>query len=663
MGWGLLAMIRLHWATLLLTAVTLGACADAAKRGEDGEDAGPSGVVDPEVPACRNMFDDDADGLTDFPADPGCDNAEDLDESDIPTGPAPPGSRELAIIGDRSRSVAFDATLDLQVRYTDANGPIGNSRVTARLMDDTGNDRTAQGVEGSGLRSSNGITNADGVATFTVVAAQRAVTFRVQASAEGAAPVTWAVAVMREGAGALNITVTYEPDDNRYDFSLISSATVHLFDSANCEILEESALNLQGAYLSLPPLSPFNEVDNSTLLGDIEERYIDANGVEREAQFSIVAVAMGREVEGVPGRPLAFGCVDAVRVQGGQTTQVEVVLDDLPLIWKGNFVTVNKFDLTDLLRGTENETLERIADVLDILRILGAEEGRGEAVIRLICEIANVDESTCDIVDTLGAPFIDRALNRFLPRDCQGDGALCIVARVLTALSDVLTIASELTTVGEIRFTQDQADANGDLVGVDNNWQKFRFVWRNGCPQGEDCSREFTIGDLDRERRPISGTFDAHVEGWDMDISPHGLNFRYGLILVGLAEQWIIPLIANQPPPYRIEDMLADLIPCADINDFFGDPNSGLCEDVLVAALSDVIYDQLGRLQFEPEQFRLSGTALARDRDGDLVVDMLDEGLWAGVLTFGDTVLDFEGCFQGCRDNECEGNGCVIGGL
>ena len=334
--------------------------------------------------------------------------------------------------------------------------------------------------------------------------------------------------------------------------------------------------------------------------------------------------------------------------------------------FRGVFSTVNKFDLTDLLRSTEDSTLNTVADVLDILRILGSGDGdRGQAIVRLFCDLVNIGDGICDIAEIIGGRFVDRIIDEILPPE---------VVRVITVISDILAIVQRMTTIGEIEFTQSGPDAMQIIMGTDNRWQKFRFVWRaaDGCDMG-NCTREFTIGNLDEERRPIAGTFQSRLESrldpesgaeaLTLIIEPHGLNFRYGIIILGIAEQWIIPAIVGQPGPITLEELLAQLVPCMEINDLVGDPNSGLCEDIIVAGLSEVLYDQIGRLNFAPGAFRLEGTVLPVGEDGDLVIDKLSNGHWTGSIAIGDGVFNFGGCFEGCRPEagmECVPAECDI---
>jgi hypothetical protein len=179
----------------------------------------------------------------------------------------------------------------------------------------------------------------------------------------------------------------------------------------------------------------------------------------------------------------------------------------------------------------------------------------------------------------------------------------------------------------------------------------------------QDCNREFTIGNLDSDNRPIAGLFDAQVvESTTLEIAEHGLNFRFGLIALGIAEQWVLPSVVNRPAPVSLRDLLGDLMSdvCLDVDSLVGRP--GFCQSVIVNALSAVIIDQLSNLDFSPEQFRITGSATLVDNDLDLRIDQLQNGVWYGTIDTGDVTLSFNGCFTGCRDAECPApeNECMI---
>jgi hypothetical protein len=82
---------------VLLALVALLAIASFAVSGASAETSPPASVTDgpcgPEdgcLSFCSDAYDNDADGLIDYPADPGCSGPQDNDETDPPPPPPPP---------------------------------------------------------------------------------------------------------------------------------------------------------------------------------------------------------------------------------------------------------------------------------------------------------------------------------------------------------------------------------------------------------------------------------------------------------------------------------------------------------------------------------------------------------------------------------------------
>ncbi len=557
-------------------------------------------------------------------------------------GPVPAGSRELRVVGSNAVLAALSSMVMLQVDYIDARGGVPNGRIVLRQFD-AGGVEAPGGVEGSGLASFNAITDGGGRATINFVAGPRPVALRIEASAEGAAPVTWNVTVATPGTGGLSVTVTYDDANGRYDYSQLAKGRVDLFSAQDCASLRMSASNLLGSEFSAA-IDPFSDVDNSALLGELGAETLSVAVVLQNANGSVVA----------------FGCAPNVTVVPGQVTEISVAATDLPLEYKGRFSVVNKFDLTALLENSQNATLARVGQVLEIIRILGNGDGeRGMAVIDLFCDLITDNETLCTIARRIGGPIVDSAFENNAPR---------ALLDVLTVLSDLVEIAGNLTIVGEIEFAATTPTEAGLLPGNENRWQKLRFAWNRGCPAGGDCDRDFTFGDLTLDRRPIAGGFDGQLVGLRMNIGEHALTLRYGLILLGLAQQWLIPAITGTDDEVTIGEVLATLIPCETINGALGEPDSGLCEDILVGALSDILVEQLGLLTFDGDgAFTISGSVEPQDADGDLLVDTLAEGVWSASVRIAGTPIAIDGCFAGCRppngQQDCVPADCTIGAV
>ena len=546
-------------------------------------------------------------------------------------------SRELRpVAGDpTTRTIFLNDMITLRAQYFLIEGMsevgIANQPLTLRLLDADGTDRTASGIMGSRLQSSRVNTDAQGVGSFNLFAGDNETSFRIEISAADAPSIYYTINVVRPGTGDLSIRVHYDLPNGRYTYAQLSSASVSLFSGRSCDLIISDATRLSGAYFAFPDINPYSNTQNST----------GADNFEHGATFTVAA-----SVRNMNGQAIAFGCVEDVLIEGGRTTEVDIDAVDLPMQLKGKFITMNRFDLTDLLRSSDNESLLIVADILEVLRLIGSEDpNRGNAIINLICaDYLDVDPGTCNIISLVGNAVVISYLQQ-IPPD---------VLEVLVVISDVIEIMSDMTIMGEIEFPVNYPDQD-NMIEAYNRWQTFRFVWRDGCMMGDDCTRDFTIGDLDRLARPVEGLFDAQVDGPEMTIFEHGMTFRYGLIALGLMETWLIPAVLGTQigVPVRINDLLADVFEtvCADVDSALNQP--GFCENVLISAVSAVIVDQLGRLDFEPDQFRLQGRATLVDENIDLRIDQMIDGQWVGQIDTGDFQLGFNGCFVGCRDMEC----------
>jgi hypothetical protein len=633
-----MSLLRLQMPWLVLaTMFTLAACADSAPSKGADQDMGAGGSS--VIPT----------GGMPTTAPP----------TAAPTDAPEPGAAQLQVVGETTYSMGYNSRLDLTVRYFDVNAqPSANFTVAAAMVDTaSGQDVTGVGLGGTVLAASTAVTDAGGNAVFTINSGGNDVEFYVKFSAMGVAEDPQdqvRVRVQRAGDGSLVVKAMYTArgrnGGGRYTFRELTQARVSLFNQS-CEALLAPP-NMPGrlppAHLQLPVIMPFDAVNNQVV----------QEGLNGGASFSVTAEALSPA-----GVVLAFGCVTGVTVVGGEDTVVQVPLLDLPLQYKGEYQLIHRFDLTDMLTNSGVPALETVDQVLEVIGIIGNADGqRGQALIDLFCDLVDVGQGICDAVGLVGGRVIDNLIEQYVPAE---------ILNVLNIVGDIYSIVSDLTIVGELVLNPHEEDAN--LLEADNRWQKFQFVWRNGCmdPNPANCIRQFDIGP-EGESRPIAGLFDAIVcdlsqpaEGrpaacpaslnvTQIMIPEHSFTIRYGTILLAVAEQWIIPAILNatgQPAEgeVTVQQLLEQLLPCESINNSIG-AGSTFCEDVLVAALSDLIVQQLGRLDLEVNQFTLSGFVEPADTDADLNIDRLNKGVWTGQIAFtADTTIPFRGCFSGCR--------------
>jgi hypothetical protein len=530
--------------------------------------------------------------------------------------------------------------LDLRLRYIQNNvTPVAGKRITFEMLNQAQMPAPA-GVDGSTLSAASTTTNERGEASVIVYAGQAPTSLIVKASDLSnpqVAPLFWRVTVANAGEGGLDISVTYNSQQGRYNFNQFSSAQVTLFNNTPCSQIRMSAPNFVGAYESLPAIYPYTDLDNR----------VNSASLPMGLNLSVAALIYNQG-----GAPVTFGCVEGITTQGGQIIPIEVMTDDLPLAFKGVYTAVNRFNLIQAMRNSDE--LGTLGDVFYFLRVLGgSNEDLGGEIINTICQIADLPSIACDLVRGVAGGEVGRILNDQLPPN---------VRDVLRVVGETLDIVGDLTIVGELEFSQ-SANANGIFVGNDNRWNRIRFQWETGCPMPGMCEREVTFNQLGRHSRSVAGLFDAQEQAdGTVKILEHNFAIAYGNIILGLLEAWIIPLAYgdNSGNPIQLEDFLRINLsgPCDSINESLNLPaDSETCINTLAIALSALIRDQVGQLNFEEGALVMDGSFTPRDTNNDLSIDKLDLGRWHGVI---DGNLHFEGCFTACRGAECEGPVCQV---
>lgn len=557
--------------------------------------------------------------------------------------PAPPPAGALTLEARTQRQLFVNTgdTVAIELRYiADGVRPVANARLSFELLDQNRMPAPA-GVGGTNLSALNTVTSEVGVAAVSLIAGPTPATLYVRAfdpANAATAPLVWDVVVGYAGQGSLSFQVKYQTP-GRYSYNNFASAKVTLFQEAvSCDLIRQSAPQLNGAYLALNEIRPFNDITNT----------ISAPGVDSGVRLNAAAI-----IYGTNGAPLAFGCAPSVQVQDGRSTTVEIMTTDLPMTFKGTYVALHRFDMIEALVQSGG-ALATVGQVFDLLRTLGGSDATvGGEVIEQLCDLIDIDEGICSVVRTVGSRAVGQAINNNLPPQLRA---------TLEIIGDTLNIVGDLTIVGELEFTSNP-NATGQLLTNDNRWNKMRFDWNQSCAQ-PSCEREVTFQQLGTRSRAVAGVFDAQVESdGGVSILEHPFTLGYGAIVLGLLETWIIPLALNPNgggQEVGLEELLDTLLPCAEIQDAVGlDPNSSLCRDILVVALAEIVRAQVERLNFSGDTLKMRGSFKPLDENNDLTVDRLDEGRWRGRINVGSGV-EFDGCFTACRAMECATPVCLV---
>ena len=576
--------------------------------------------------------------------------------------PNQPGGRQLTIIcGDQSENPTCDArnaevfaltnqTLQLRVAYDVNNMPLPSQSITFKLLTGNGVATPNNSVDMSSLISQAVQTDASGVATAQVSIGSIETNFIVEASAVQATPVRWRISVGNAGVGAFSVRVLYSTTQGRYSFGELSKADVFLFNRRNssqtCANLMRNPTDIRNADGSLTignNNNPFNEVDNIGII----------TGLQADSQYTVAALLYGPSNAAV-----GFGCVDDERVVGGRTTRVDVNVTDLPNNFKGIYNALHRFDLRRALETSPEPSLQSLNDFLDVLYLVGGnDDQRATALRRLICDF---DDTICNTLAGLGASLVGGIVEEIVLADNPE------LLNTLRGLSELVGMLEDLRVLGKIEFytayavPETDTDVTRQMIREnETRWEKLRLTWRG-------MQRDFTLGDLtsnapdvDGRVRVISALFDGELVGSNLEIEDHNLQINWGLILLGIAEYWILPEIVNLQAPVRIEEVLSELLPCQRIDDLIR--NQGFCRDNLAPALAAVIRSEISDFRLSADGIDFNGTTVPVDDDGDLAVDRLTNGVWEG--TFSETNRFF-GCFNACKCLDavcsCQAPDCTV---
>ena len=547
--------------------------------------------------------------------------------------------------GDQNVFVSTNGMVNLTATYLGADGrtPIANTRITFEILN--ANNQVVPEVNGSSLQSQLVNTSPLGEATATLFAGQpNERPFRIKAydaNAPQVPAVVWNITVGDPNQGALNVSILYasmRPMDRRYNYNQFSSAQITLFREMDCNAVRSLLPTLRGGYLTPPSLMNFNDQNNQQIVPNLD----------RNLRLSVAAMIYNQQ-----GAPVTFGCTQGIQVMGGQNTPVTVDTFDLPLTFKGTFTSSNRFNLIQTLQESDDGTFSTIGDIFAILRAFGGDDRQiGNEIITRFCSLANINNTVCGFVRGLAGDLVGGLVANEIPEN---------VRNILLVVGEVMNIVGDLTIVGNIIFTQDP-DVDNFIERSDNRWNLMRFEWNQNCSQGMCGTREATFNQLGGYSRSVAGVFDSQLEmDGTVSILNHNFDVAYGSIILGLMEAWIIPMILGDQTgsSYTLEDILDDFLPCDRINEAISlEPDDTFCTDVLVNTLTELLRDQISRLNFEDGTLTMTGKFTPVDSDFDLVVDRLENGEWYGLIR-GET--EFNGCFVACRGNEeCADSMCQI---
>lgn len=364
---------------------------------------------------------------------------------------------------------------------------------------------------------------------------------------------------------------------------------------------------------------------------------------ELQAGKKATVIADGRAANGFV---VARGCSEAGVIAGGQELPVTVVLTQGETIVAGDYEVLQHIALGDALPAPYDATVDMIT------ALLGNPAGYAVYVV-----LREVDQE-------FGTGFVSTGgvVHRFrdLEQNPSAFGTWNLATNALDGLlADQLgQTYVDVTNVGagvrdvvsdfEVGTRLNVAETATGLT-IEERWTDVVLYWPLPCDEGDlACARRpLTLEDLELapvvteygaaiEHSPITGESERFTVATD----PHGLDVRYGALLLAILEQVVLPSLPEGIAGDSFGDVLVNLVGCANIAQSFSSDAfvqalvQGVCtgalnyaaqevEDQLIALEVGAVNPELGE-----EGLSAGGSMVLVDRDHDLSAELVDDYLY-----------------------------------
>lgn len=589
-------------------------------------------------------------------------------------GGAPNGCTQpqLYLLTSQDVVVQAGASRELQVRFACADEPFGGVLIKFELVGDG---------KGSSLSSASVQTGDDGVAAVTLQAGASAASFQVQASTGGATPLTFDVTVNAANSGIIVVDMAYTGQLAYNEFK------AYLFHGVACPQLDPFAI--VGAVQEAPAVT--------VLSADPKFANVPAGN------NYTVAVTAKRQ-----GELLGFGCTPSQSVKGGETTDVDVTIYDIPITFSGVYALDNHFDMSGLLP----PTVAGIVHVFDELSDDHAVEGSVAAdqwgvdpaafmldfVYREFCkwECTNSDPSwdncTPGVHPSGDLKEIYRGLRGETPfMSWDGDQPrykfLCGMLDPTWGMNQwvqnqvqaqippqAITI---LETVGDVARAIDKMHVKSRLALTDirpDRQNNFVHTLQTMVVDLHDLNGQLHTFDVDLAAAGVGNlTYSGSttVVNDELQIPSHAFSLKFGKLVQYVYQSYLLPLLGCDAPNNTTACLFGKLVNCTSVGQWLHES----CDSVVDALTGGFLACPINATQFAgfcstglnvagtyidanmaswiggDTQFTLQGTAEADQIDGHRVATTLKNGAWTGTWTDANdgSNASFPGTFTGAR--------------
>jgi hypothetical protein len=505
--------------------------------------------------------------------------------------------RSLRVEGAAALTLAPGERVDLKVVLLENEWPLAGAPVRFRL-------------EGAGagamLGSAGAETDGWGRAATTLLAGTEA-RFEVRAEADGAQGAAWSVAVVRPGHGDLAVTARFAGSAGV--LAVLGSGRARAY----AEPIRCASLTARGPSPTAAAEAPLAAPDGTARLGRLPV-----------GTYTIGAWFVARE----RAVALAWGCVENVLVRGGETREVTVKVEPVPLVLLGPYSVVAHYDLRHAVPGAVGEFARGVAAAFD------DRDASGRALA------PPADDPGYFIADLLWRETFGE------PNELAIGILAVLVNRVisdvpwLSTAAEIGTALAEAMARLEVRSELVLEKHAGEGLTARERWESVVVHFRgqphvlslvgglaDGAGAGPAVEAQMSAVDLEGSVRFLS----------------HRLRLAYGRLALRVLEQVVLPALAGVR---SLREALGALVDCAVLAEVLADAGlpipAPVCEAALDAAAL-LARAALDRLVAEPAALRREGSARAVDADLDAqaVADRLESGRWQGTLEVGGESLRF----------------------
>lgn len=519
-----------------------------------------------------------------------------------PEGPAPDGGggvarRSLRVEGPAALTLAPGERVDLKVVLLENEWPLAGAPVRFRIEGQGG---------GATLGSAGAETDGWGRAATTLLGGTEA-RFEVRAEADGARDAAWSVAVVRPGHGDLAVTARFA--GSAAVLASLGSGRVRAYaEPVHCASLS-ARMPLPTAAVEAPLAAP----DGTVRLGRLPV-----------GTYTIGAWFDGRE----RAVALAWGCVENVLVRGGETREVAVKVEPVPLVLLGPYSVVAHYDLRQAVPGALREFARAVAAAFD------DRDGSGRALA------PPADDPGYFLADLLWREIFGEPnelaigiLAVLINRIVADVPWLSTAAEIGSALAEVM---ARLEVRSELVFEKHA----GEGLTARERWESVVVHFRG---QPHVLSLAGGLSDGAGAGPAIEARMSAVEIQGEVRLLSHRLRLAYGRLALRILEQVVLPALVGVR---SLREALGALVDCALLAEALADVGlpipAPICEAALDAAAL-LVRAALDRLVAEPAALRREGSARAVDADLDaqVVADRLEAGRWQGTLEVAGESLRF----------------------